>query len=183
MRGLTRIGILIIIMGTVWSCKKDTRPNYQFFPQMYVSPSYETYGAYDIFPNEQSALIPVEGTIARGHTLYAYNDTNEDYELAKVELTNPLEASAMDGAKAKELYDVYCGICHGTKGDGQGYLVKQEKILGIPSYADREITEGSVYHVIYYGRNAMGSYANQLDEDERWLVSNYVMQLRGELTN
>jgi mono/diheme cytochrome c family protein len=36
--------------------------------------------------------------------------------------------------------------------------------------------------VIYYGINAMGSYASQLSEDERWLVANYVMQLKQELT-
>ena len=26
--------------------------------------------------------------------------------------------------KAKELYTVYCGVCHGSKGAGQGILVK-----------------------------------------------------------
>ena len=31
--------------------------------------------------------------------------------------------------KAKELYNVYCGVCHGAKGAGQGILVKREKIL------------------------------------------------------
>ena len=34
------------------------------------------------------------------------------------------------------MYDIYCGICHGNKGDGQGKLVQREKILGIPSYDD-----------------------------------------------
>ena len=55
--------------------------------------------------------------------------------------------------EAKELYTVHCGICHGAKGAGQGILVKREKILGVPSYADpgRAITPGSTYHVIYYG--------------------------------
>ncbi len=86
-------------------------------------------------------------------------------------------------AKAKELYDIYCGVCHGNNGDGKGILFKREKILGIPSYLDegRDITEGSVYHVIYYGRNTMGSYANQLNEKERWLVTSYVMKLKSDL--
>jgi mono/diheme cytochrome c family protein len=51
----------------------------------------------------------------------------------------------------------------------------------VPSYADRDITEGSIYHVIYYGRNAMGAYVNQLNEEERWQVTAYVQQLRSEL--
>ena len=50
------------------------------------------------------------------------------------------------------------------KGKGQGKLVKREKILGIPSYDDgRAINEGSIYHTIYYGKNAMGSYANSIE--------------------
>ena len=104
--------------------------------------------------------------------------------MAKKELTNPYEFSDADMLKAKELYTVYCGVCHGSKGAGQGILVKREKILGIPSYADqgRAITSGSTYHVIYYGKNTMGSYANQLNEKERWMVTSYVMKLKSDLS-
>ncbi len=183
MKRFNNIFVLLLLVLLMASCQKDSRPNYQFFPQMYESPSYETYGEYEIFPGEQSALLPVEGTIARGFDLYAYENTNADYELAKVELTSPLDSTAVDLDRGKELYEIYCGICHGNKGDGQGNLVKREKILGIPSYADagRAITEGSTYHVIYYGRNTMGSYANQLNEEERWQVTAFVMKLKEDL--
>jgi mono/diheme cytochrome c family protein len=96
------------------------------------------------------------------------------------------ENRSTDLAKGKELYDVYCAICHGAKGDGQGHLVKREKILGVPSYADqaRNINIGSTYHTIYYGLNSMGSYASQLtSEEEIWQISAYVMELKNDLTN
>jgi mono/diheme cytochrome c family protein len=85
--------------------------------------------------------------------------------------------------RGKELYSIYCAVCHGNKGDGQGILMKREKILGIPSYSDvgRAITEGSTYHTIYYGKNSMGSYAGQLNEEERWQVTHYVMKLKSDL--
>ena len=41
--------------------------------------------------------------------------------------------------------------------------MKDEKFLGIPSYADRDITEGSIYHVLMYGKNLMGSHASQVN--------------------
>ena len=47
--------------------------------------------------------------------------------------------------------------------------------------SDRPITEGSIFHVITYGLNSMGSHANQLDAKERWLVANYVLKLKSEL--
>ena len=58
---------------------------------------------------------------------------------------------------------------------------KREKRLGVPSYADRAITAGSIYHVIYYGKNSMGSYANLINEEERWQVTAYVESLRAKL--
>ncbi len=181
MKGLIKILVIVLVVFSFTSCKKDSAPNYQFFPNMYESVGYETYGENEIFPNEQAALLPAEGSIARGFTPFEIEGTNEGYELAKTTLTSPLEASEVDLAEGKELYDIYCGICHGSKGAGQGKLVKREKILGIPNYADREITEGSTYHVIYYGKNAMGSHANQLSENERWQVVAYVLKLKSDL--
>ena len=57
----------------------------------------------------------------------------------------------------------------------------REKFLGIPSYADREINQGSIYHVLMYGKNAMGSHAGQVNDTERWQIAQHVMELRGKL--
>ncbi|HLT52477.1 MAG TPA: cytochrome c, partial [Flavobacteriaceae bacterium] len=124
-----------------------------------------------------------EGTIPRGFTPFDYENTTEGFELAKATLASPLDSLQVDLVRGKGLYDIYCAICHGTKGDGQGNLVKREKILGIPSYDDagRAITQGSIYHTIFYGKNAMGSYANQLSEEERWQVVAYVLKLKADL--
>ncbi|MBC7451159.1 MAG: cytochrome c, partial [Cytophagales bacterium] len=87
----------------------------------------------------------------------------------------------VDMKKAEELFVIYCAICHGTEGNGKGKLVTQEKILGVPSYADRQISVGSVFHVQAYGLNSMGAYSNQMTQDERWMVSQYVMVLKSKL--
>ena len=173
----------MIVLIAFASCKKDTRPNYQFMPNMYEPVGYEAYAESDAFNNGVEAQIPVDGTIARGHDLYEIENTNEGYAQAKTDLTSPLAETEVEEMRGGQLYDIYCAICHGKKGDGQGNLVKREKILGVPAYNDagRAITEGSVYHVIYYGKNTMGSYANQLNEEERWQVVNYVMKLKSEL--
>lgn len=183
MKSLKRILVIIVAVSFFTSCKKDSAPNYQFFPNMYDPVGYETYGSYEIFPNEQSALIPVDGTIPRGFKPFHIDGSTEGYEFAKANLKSPLDSTQVNMDNAKALYDIYCAICHGTKGDGQGQLVKREKILGIPSYDDagRNINEGSIYHTIYHGKNAMGSYANQLSEEERWQVVAYVLKLKADL--
>jgi mono/diheme cytochrome c family protein len=173
----------IIVLGVallVISCKDNKSPNYQYFPNMYESVSYETYGESSAFPNGKVNQIPPVGAIKRGYVPYGYPNTNEGYEAAKANSKSPLDSTAVDMDKAKELYTIYCAICHGEKGDGKGNLVKREKILGVPNYKDRVISQGSTFHVMTYGINSMGSYANQLDTKERWLVAAYVMKLRSE---
>ena len=180
---LKYIVVLVILVGLV-SCKKDSRPNYQYMPNMYEPIGYEAYQESDAFANGIEAQLPAEGTIPRGDFMpYDIPDTNDGYEEAKVNLKSPLESTEIDYAEAKVLYEVYCVICHGNKGNGKGYLVEREKILGVPSYDDvgRAITTGSIYHVIYYGKNTMGSYANQLNENERWQVVAYVEKLKADL--
>ena len=183
MKSIAKITLVVGLMMAIVSCKSDGKPNYQFMPNMYEPVGYETYGAYDVFPGEQSAMLPVDGTIARGQSLFEYGSSNDEYLRSKVELFSVLDSTQIDLTRGKELYDIYCGICHGNKGDGKGELVKREKILGIPSYADigRAINEGSIYHTIYHGKNAMGSYAGQLNEEERWQVVAYVLKLKSDL--
>ena len=182
MKSLIKILVIAVIFVAV-SCKKDTAPNYQYMPNMYESVGYETYAESNAFANGVEAQIPAQGSIPRGFVPFDIDNSTEGYELAKATLMNPLDSIKVDFERGKELYDIYCGICHGNKGNGKGKLVEREKILGIPSYDDagRAINAGSIYHTMYYGKNAMGSYANQLNEEERWQVVSYVLKLKADL--
>lgn len=185
MRNSIKLGLLSGVL-LLTSCFNKREPNYQYMPNMYVSPAYETYQEAEIFPNQQEAQTPVEGTISRGFMPYEYEHSSEGYALAKAEGKNPLREGTAEEIEANtvtggQLFDIYCAVCHGSKGDGQGILVKREKFLGVPNYKDRDITDGSIYYVIYYGLNSMGSYANQLNEKERWQVALYVEKLREDL--
>ncbi len=178
---LSLLGIAIIAT----SCFSNDEPNYQLFPNMYESVAYETYSESNAF-NSYNGLkgkegqIPAKGTIKRGFVPYQVPNTKEGYEASKSILVTPANIE-VDLEKGKELFEVYCAICHGEKGDGKGNLVKREKFLGVPSYKERQVSVGSIYHVVTYGLNSMGSHANQLSQTERWQVSNYVLKLKSEL--
>jgi mono/diheme cytochrome c family protein len=183
MKSLFKIAGVTLMSLLAVSCFNEKDRNYQYFPNMYKSVGYETYGEYEVFEGSQEAKLPVEGTIPRGWMPYEYDNTTEGYDLAKAELKNPLPYTEDNVNEGKALYTIYCAICHGDKGDGKGTLAQREKILGIPAYDDegRAITEGSVYHVMYYGINTMGSYAAQTNEKERWQIDHYVMDLKAQL--
>lgn len=187
MKHLNTIGIVWVILLTLTACTDKDRRNYQYMPNMYQPVGYETYEGVDngLFPQGTEALLPPEHTIPRGYTPYEFENTPEGKELAR-QNPSPLDSLQKEEnlAAGRQLYTVYCAVCHGDKGDGQGILAKHEKILGIPSYSDpaRNITVGTTYHAMYYGLNSMGSYAAQFaNEKEMWQVSEYVMKLKQDL--
>lgn len=181
MKNTIKILTTLCISAFVFSCHNTNSPNYQYFPNMYESVGYETYQESDAFANGQEAQIPAKGTLKRGFVPYGLPNSNEGYEASKLVTTARIDSTVVDMEKSKELYNIYCAICHGEKGNGKGYLVEREKILGVPSYADRTVTVGSIYHVLTYGLNSMGAYSNQLNQKERWMVSQYVLKLKSEL--
>ncbi len=174
---------VFVLALIVTSCFNKEKPNYQYFPDMYEDWAYDTYGEYSIFPNNQEAQGPVEGTINRGWDSFDYPETLEGRKDATENLKNPLPFTERNVENGKKLYDIYCAICHGAKGDGKGPLAEREKIMGIPGFDDpnRNMTPGDIYWVVYYGLNNMGSYASQTTTTERWQILHYIETLQDQL--
>lgn len=179
MKSLNKIAVIVGFTALLASCHNTKSPNYQYMPNMYESVGYETYSESGAFANGKEGQLPPDHVIKRGFVPYDLPNTPEGYAASKANVS-PLAAEEVDMDKAGQLFNIYCAICHGEKGDGKGNLAKREKFSGVPDYKTRDITVGSVFHVATYGLNSMGSYANQLDAHERWMVSAYVMKLRSE---
>ena len=171
----------LVVLTSIVSCGNKREPSLQYMPDMYVSVPYDVNGAEGVKGKPVNSK-PVAGTVKRGgYPAYDILDTNEGYEKAKNELKNPLEVTEDNLTNGKAMYDIYCAVCHGKKGDGNGILTERDKFAGIPNYKDRELTEGSIYHVIMHGKNLMGSHASQMTPTERWQVVQYVEKLKTDL--
>lgn len=176
----------VLMLGVLLSaCNSEQSPGYEYMPDMYRTPHIKTYEANDVVNQDSlSALIPAEGTIPRGFASYEkFPNTPQGYELAKANMKMPsgMKMDSLNMAEGAKLYGIFCVQCHGEAGDGQGILVKNEVFLGVPSYADRVITPGSIFHVVTYGKGVMGSHAAQVTPEERWQLSMYVLDLRKNL--
>lgn len=186
MKVLSKIAVLFLTVLIFVGCNKtktNRKVQYMADTDMYNSVPYDAYTENPFFEDNQTSRKPVEGTISRTTSFYDIPNTEEGYAYAKDSLRSPIPNTDVNLEKGKYLYGIYCSVCHGDQGDGQGALVKNEKFLGVPNYKDREITEGSIYHVIMYGRNLMGSHSSQLNEQERWQITQYVQKLRTDLIN
>ena len=186
----TLIFIFILGCGDPASDGKPftTHPGYEYMPDMYRSPSYETYSENPLFKNNSTAREPVSGTIARGHMPFEYQNTLEDYLKAGENLTSPLSKTDLHLAEGEALYGMFCAHCHGENGDGQG-SVTHPVYSAVPSYNDNiqirrtgstmsELKDGHIYHAITYGLNAMGPHASQISPEERWKIIMFVNNLQ-----
>ena len=181
------------------SCQPNEKPPVVYFPDMYYPVAYDPLqkaeDAYSDHENEiplfvknngATGLAPVDGTVNQdkdgvvevnsGKALTP-DQYNQGYEASKAITASPLNPAnaAKDLERGKLMYERTCAVCHGTAGDGQGNIVATGAYSGVPNYADRQLTVGSVHYVMTYGRNAMGSYAGQLNAGDRWRVAMYVM--------
>ena len=90
---LRNISLVLLVLVSFASCKKDSRPNYEYMPNMYESVGYEAYQEADVFKGDVEAQLPAEGSIPRGYTPFDIENNTGGYELAKLSLTNPLDSN------------------------------------------------------------------------------------------
>jgi mono/diheme cytochrome c family protein len=83
-------------------------------------------------------------------------------------------------ARGKERYEIYCSVCHGLTGKGDGMIV-QRGYRRPPAYTDQRLLDAAVGHyfdVISNGWGAMPSYAQQIPVQDRWAIIAYVRALQ-----
>lgn len=128
----------IIICGLylfITSCSNDGR-GYEYMPNMYRSPSLETYGKNNVFKDSLNARKPVKGTIARGYLkTFNYGASLEDYLLSGKEAINPIESNTDNIKEGEALYAMFCKHCHGPNGAGGGSIT-HPIYSAVPYYND-----------------------------------------------
>lgn len=167
------------------SCKEKNGLAPEYMPDMYRSPSIETYVDYgelrgkqgnDSLRNTLTARKPVAGTIHRGFTPYPFENSIAGYNEAGEKLKSAIPYTDESVAKGKELFGMFCVHCHGATGQGDGTLVQREVFPPLPIKFNEnlELPEGKMFHTITYGKGLMGAHASQLNQEERWQLIHYI---------
>ena len=146
---------------------------------------YTGAGALDVVRGKNASnAIAVQ---PNGHAPFYYQNTEEDRLACEQQMIgNPFPITHEGLDRAKPLYNIYCGVCHGEKGDGQGWLVTMpdSKYPAQPKnlIGDDMISAGNgrYYFGIVYGKNVMGGYTDKLSFEERWQVIHYIRSLQAK---
>ena len=127
--------------------------------------------------------MPPAGTVSQEKAPYKYAG---DPMGAEQNLKNTLELTPENVARGQKYFNIYCGVCHGDQGAGNGPVAEKMAVRPPTLLSDkvRNFRDGRLFHIITDGQGVMGSYASQIpDEKNRWAIVHYVrsLQKKGEV--
>jgi hypothetical protein len=161
----------VLVLSGCYLRHKD--PYYVYAPDMHYSVALKA--------QEEGAVRPIPaGAISR---------EARPYEIASMEDSarnpNPVVRSREALTSGRELFNVYCIVCHGKYGEGDGTVTSlpnwprplMPRPPSLQSEKIRDYKDGQIFHVISMGQNTMPSYAEKLSPEERCQVVHYIRAL------
>lgn len=188
--------VLLVVSGLGLRGCKSSRLPLELFPDMDHQAKFKAQSTSDFFADGRTDRPRVPGAVPTTTALeanYAHlsppdafmeddyfasgkNDQGEFGSGFPIDLTN----AALNAGETN--FNLYCAICHGTTGDGNGVLKNPRYGYGtIASLLQQRIMdqpEGEIYNTITWGKNTMGAYGLKLRPEERWQVVLYVRALQ-----
>jgi mono/diheme cytochrome c family protein len=156
---------------------QKSEPALEYMPDMAYQPRLAAQAEDPLNPGMPVMRNPVPGTVPRGYTPYDY--AAADSLVAGKELVNPLPRTAEVIGRGQRVFMNTCVVCHGPKGDGNGYMIPVYPMApSLHSDKVRNWPDGRIFHVITRGQNLMPSYASQILPEDRWAVIDYVRALQ-----
>jgi mono/diheme cytochrome c family protein len=142
-------------------------------------PKYKPLAPSELFADGRSARVPPADTVARGDLrlddhLYTGKVNGKDVDTFPFPITKEILE------RGHQRFDIFCSVCHGRLGDGQGMIVKRG-FPPPPSYHIarlRDAPVGHFYDVITNGYGVMYSYSDRIPVKDRWAIIAYIRALQ-----
>lgn len=185
MRRLVTAGLLVgmLLLGGCRGTESD-RPPIHLNPNMDMQNKFDPQEANPLFADNAAMRTPPSGTVARGllRADTRYHDGRTEDGTYVDQMPVPVTRALLE--RGQERYNIYCSMCHGKAGDGQGIIMTGNYgYTPAPSYHDPAVREritadGYVFDVISNGVRTMPGYAQQIPVADRWAIVAYVRALQ-----
>ena len=171
---------IVLIAGCQGSLSSD--PPVHLNPNMDFQEKFEAQEVNTFFADSRAMRAPVAGTVARGFLKEddaLYRGLTSSGELVT---NNPLEVTAELMQRGQERYEIFCSVCHGNAGDGQGIIMKGNYgYVQAPTFHSaglRALPDGHFFNAMTNGIRTMPSYASQVPVKDRWAIVAYIRALQ-----
>ncbi len=176
------LGIFIFLLGCQGMPSNKTPIHLN--PNMDNQKRFDAQEENPFFENNMSMRVPVPGTIPRGHL----NDNSALYYGKKIngefikKVSDVVEVDEMFILRGKDRFNIYCSVCHGYTGTGDGLVAQNEEYPLIPTslYSSTldDKDDGYFFDIITNGVRNMPSYKHQISVEDRWAIVTYIKALR-----
>jgi mono/diheme cytochrome c family protein len=160
--------ILIAFLATA-SCRRG------MVDQAHLKPLAEE----NFFADGRASRVPPAHTVARGQLR-----EDEQFYTGKIgeqlAATFPHPVTRQTLTRGRERFDIYCAVCHGPSGNGDGMIV-QRGFPRPPSFHEERLRAAPIGHfvdVITNGYGVMYSYASRVAPEDRWAIAAYIRALQ-----
>jgi mono/diheme cytochrome c family protein len=129
-----------------------------------------TAGAEGNSGGNNNANPPQGGARAQG----AQAGADDDADTFPFPVTNEVVT------RGRERYEIFCAMCHGSTGEGDGMIVRRG-YRQPPSYHEdrlRQARAGYFFRVMTEGFGAMPPYRAQVPVQDRWAIAAYIRALQ-----
>lgn len=156
--------------------------------EMYDQPRYEPFEPSEFFPDGQSARPAVDGTVARDELWldHPFFTGQQNAELVSEIPSDPRSEESFVMTReilerGRERFEIYCSICHGRTGIGDGMVVRrgfrEPPSLHEPRLRD-ETPPGYFFDVITNGVRTMPAQGPRISPADRWAIVAYLRVLQ-----
>ena len=142
--------------------------------QMADQPRHAPLTASSFFEDGASARAPVAGSVPLGSLAEDSLRVSPDTDSFPIPVTQALLV------RGRERFEIFCSVCHGLAGDGNGMVVRRG-FPPPPSYHTdrlRAASLGHFYDVVTEGYGFMPSYAAEVPRHDRWAIIAYIRALQ-----
>lgn len=179
------LSLLALVLAAVavlgWRGQTSRRPPFQPWSDMVAQPKQEPQAGNTFFADGRAQRPPPEGAVPWGRDARAPDprfarSAADHYTATKI----PVRLDRALLQKGQRVFNVYCALCHGRAGDGQG-ITSRFGMINPPSYHDERLQKmpaGEIFRVITEGKGLMGPYGGKIRLDDRWAVVAYVRALQ-----
>jgi hypothetical protein len=196
------LGLFLVLLVAVagFRGQKSSKPPIEIFPDMDHQPKVKAQVPSDFFADDRGNRLPVAGTVPLGYEmpLSKENPFPDEGKYRTVRYASgtdylntgrfgdrwgtgiPLTVTAQLLQRGQERYTIFCGVCHGASGAGNG-VAGQYGLVAIASLHQdrlREMADGEIYNTITRGKNTMLGYGASIPLDDRWAIVAYVRALQ-----
>lgn len=147
---------------------------------MHNQPRHEWQEASEFFANGMAARPQVEGTMATAQLLSTSPLLTTRTPGGTYADAYPFEITRGALERGRQRFDIYCSMCHGATGYGDGMIVQRGFVRPPSFHIDRlrSAPPGYFVEVITHGFGAMYSYNDRVVPEDRWKIAAYIKTLQ-----